>query len=260
MHALITGASSGIGAALAHALGARGWRLTLAARRVERLDEVARSVQRPEPGDGAPFVRPTDLSDLSQCAALVADARAAHGPVHLLVNNAGVQYVEPTAGVTDDRAERLMTVDLLAPLRLQRMVLSDMLAHDHGTIVNIASLAGIVPTPGMMHYNAAKSALGAASESLRAELSGTGVHVLTVYPGPVSTEMEAAAVAAYGNAAAARLIPRGTPKELAQRILSAMDRRAPRVVYPRVYGVARWLQPFARWITEHTTPPPVEPA
>lgn len=258
MHALVTGASSGIGAALATALGARGWRLTLAARRVDRLEALARSIAAPGSDPRThPKVRPTDLSDLDACRGLVEDARAAHGPVHLLVNNAGVQYVEATVGVSDDRAERLMAVDLLAPLRLQRLVLDDMLAHDHGTIVNIASLAGIVPTPGMMHYNAAKSALGAASESLRAELSQTGVHVLTVYPGPVSTDMEAAAVEAYGNAASARLIPRGTPEGLASQILQAIDRRSPRVVYPRIYGVARWFQPLARWLTERTAPAPV---
>lgn len=257
MHALITGASSGIGAAIACALGERGWRLTLAARREERLHAVARAVRPVASTDGpAPFVRPTDLADLDACAGLVADARAAHGPVHLLVNNAGVQYVEPTPGVSDVRAERLMTVDLLAPLRLQRLVLDDMLAHDHGSIVNIASLAGIIPIPGMMHYNAAKAALAAASESLRAELARTGVHVLTVYPGPVSTDMEAAAVEALGNAAAARLIPRGTPDELAERILAAVEARRPRIVYPRVYGAARWLQPLVRWVSDRTSPVP----
>ena len=256
MHALVTGASSGIGAAIAEALGARGYHLPLAARRVDRLQALASAIEGQVGSQSRTFVRATDLSDLDQCAALLDEAREALGPVHLLINNAGVQYVEPSRGVSDARAERLFTVDLLAPLRLQRMVLDDMLTHDHGTIVNIASLAAIVPTPGMMHYNAAKGALAAASESLRAELSGTNVNVLTVYPGPVATDMEAAAVEAYGNAAAVRFLPRGTPEGLAKKVLRAVDHKSARVVYPAIYGVTRWLRPFATWMTELTAPAP----
>lgn len=255
MHALVTGASSGIGAALARALAARGWNLTLAARRKERLDALAASLA---DGDRVrTFARRTDLSVLSECTGLYEDAVEALGPVHLLVNNAGVQFVEPAAGVSDARAESLLAVDLLAPLRLQRAVLTDMLAHDHGAIVNIASVAGLVWLPGMVHYNAAKAALAAASESLRAELSATGVHVLTVYPGPVATDMEAAATRALGGGWSVRLMPRGTPDGLAQRVLRALDHQQPRVVYPRVYGAARWLGPLVQAVSERGVPSPV---
>ena len=256
MHALVTGASSGIGAAIATALGARGHRLTLAARRVERLESLATEIEGHSDKRNRTFVRATDLSDLDQCAALVADARQALGPIHLLINNAGVQYVAPTSTIGDDRAEHLLKVDLLAPLRLQRMVLEDMRIHDHGTIVNIASLVAIVPMPGMMHYSAAKSALAAASESLRAELSGTNVNVMTVYPGPVATDMEAAANEAYGNVATASFLPRGTPEGLAERVLQAIERKRARVVYPRAYELARWLRPVATPLTEAATPLP----
>ena len=111
-HALITGASSGIGEAMARHFAAKGWRLTLAARRKEQLDDLAASL------DAEVFVRPTDLSDLSQCERLVKDAVEALGPIDVLINNAGVQYVEPTVGVTPERGELLLNVDLLAPLRL----------------------------------------------------------------------------------------------------------------------------------------------
>ncbi len=139
------------------------------------------------------------------------------------------------------------------------MVLDEMIARNHGTIVNITSLAAIVPTPGMMHYNAAKAALAAASESLRAELTSTRVRVVTVYPGPVATDMEAAAVDAYGNATVAKLLPRGTPEGLAEQVLHAIDRQRPRLIYPAVYGVARWLRPFAVWLTGRTAPKPRVP-
>ncbi len=257
MHALITGASSGIGEALALALAARGWRLSLAARRLDRLQALSATLS--ERGAPRVFCRETDLADLQQCGPLVDDAVAANGPVHLLINNAGVQYVEPGRGVSDERAERLFNVDLHAPLRLQRRVLEDMLAQDHGAIVNIASLAAIVPTPGMMHYNAAKGALAAASESLAAELRGTNVHVLTVYPGPVSTDMEAAASAAYGNGLSVRLLPRGTPEELAGNIIDSVHRRRTRLVYPAIYEVTRWIRPLATWVTAITTPTPKAP-
>ena len=249
MHALITGASSGIGDAIARRFARAGWKLTLAARREAELHALAERL------DVETFVRPTDLSDLSQCAALVADAQAALGPIDVLVNNAGVQYVEPAVGVSHARAERLFNVDLLAPIRLIHEVAPAQVERQRGIIINIASMAGITTTPGMTHYSAAKAALGAMSEGLRAELAHSGVHVLTVYPGPVHSPMESAARDQLVETFTARHTPTGDADELADLIYRAAIRHQPRLIYPRSYGVAWYTRAISQWVTERFAPP-----
>jgi short-subunit dehydrogenase len=249
MHALITGASSGLGAGMAKHFATLGWDLTLAARREERLEALAATLSTKT------HIRVTDLSDLEQCIPLIEEAQAALGPIDVLVNNAGIQYVEAAASVSDERAERLFTVDVLAPMRLQRRVLEDMLPRKSGTIVNVASMAGIISTPGMCHYNGAKAALASCSESLRVELRNSGVHVVTVYPGPVHSDMEAAARENFEPSAAANNIPTGTAQGLAHLIEKAIKKRKARVVYPRVYALSRYYRVTSQWVTDMMTPP-----
>lgn len=167
-HAIVTGASSGIGAALARELSAHGWDLTLVARRRPLLDELAAGLRT------RCHVVEADLSDLDAATGWLPGATAALGPVELLVNNAGVQVVAPTAGVDLARAEASLRVNLLSPMRLWRAVLPDMLARGQGTVVDICSMAALAPTPGMAWYNASKAGLAGASEALRGELRGTG--------------------------------------------------------------------------------------
>ena len=248
MHVLITGASSGLGAGMARHFASLGWTLTLAARRQGLLEELAQSLA------VQTHTRATDLSDLTQCKPLIDEAQEALGPIDVLVNNAGIQFVEAYTGVSDERAELLLTVDYLAPLRLQRRVLEDMLPRRSGTIVNVASMAGIIATPGMCHYNGAKSALAASSESLRVELRSSGVHVVTVYPGPVQSPMESAARENFVSSAAVRHVPTGTPEGLAKLVAAAITKRRARVVYPRVYGLSRYYRVTSQWLTDLMTP------
>src|SRR5262249_38267353 len=131
----------------------------------------------------------------------------------------------------------------------------NMLARGHGTIVNVASLAGIAPVPAMLYYNAAKAGLAAASEALHGELMRSGVHVVTVYPGPGATAMERAAREVYGDRGAVNLIPTGRPEVLARRIRRAVERRRARVIYPRFYALARHFPALTRWIIDRVTPP-----
>lgn len=247
-HVMITGASSGLGEAMARHYATQGYTITLAARRQALLEELAGSL------DVETFVRPSDLSDLSQCEALISDAEAALGPVDVLINNAGVQYVEPTVGVTPERGERLLTIDLLAPLRLIHHVLPGMIERGEGHIINVASMAGLIFTPGMCHYNAAKAGLAAASESLRAEIRGSGVHVLTVYPGPVASDMEAAAREQFETSSIVDKLPTGTPEGLAALVFDAMHKHKERVVYPKVYGLSRFTRSSSQWFTDRFSP------
>jgi len=248
MHIVITGASSGIGDAIARAFDDGDSRLTLIARRAKRLEALAGELS------VDCHVQPADLSDPDAFVAALDGAEAALGPIDALINNAGIQYVEPTAGIDAERIRRLIDDDLTTPLVGIHRVLPGMLERGRGCIVNIASMAGITHTPGMAHYNAAKAGLGAASESMRVELQGTGVHVLTVYPGPVTSAMESAARSAYAESPALRNVPTGTPAVLARRIRRAMEKESARVVYPGVYGVSRYTRVLSQWMVDRFTP------
>ncbi len=161
MHALITGASSGIGEATARYFAELGWELSLVARREDRLREIADEL------NVRTLVQHADLGGYERCAEVVKESESTLGPVDVLINNAGVLYVEPTVNVEPIRIKRIMTVNLISPMALVHHVLPSMLKRGRGTLVNISSVAGVTPTPGMCHYNASKAGLAAASESLR---------------------------------------------------------------------------------------------
>jgi short-subunit dehydrogenase len=200
-------------------------------------------------------VVPWDLADVKNAAGWVDAAEDALGPIDVLVNNAGVQIVAPTATVDADLADRLFGVDLLAPLRLTRALLPRMIARRSGTIVDVSSMAALAPTPGMTHYNAAKAGLAAASESLRGELRGTGVHVVTVYPGIIdSTEMAQAAMEKFVASKLLDAFPRGTEEELSRLVRLAIEKKQARVIYPRSGALSRWFPGTTRWVLDTFTP------
>ena len=248
MHIVITGASSGIGAAYARAFAAAGHTLTLVARRRELLEKLAAELPT------RTFLVVQDLSKLEGIADFLEHAEAELGPVDVLVNNAGVQVVGPTASVDVAECERVLDVDLKAPLRLTLALLPRMLARGRGTIVDVASMAALAPTPGMTYYNAAKAGLAAASESLRGELRRTGLDVVTVYPGIIaSTEMAQASMQKYAES---KLMPYlgGDVDVLAKLTLRAIERRRTRVIYPRFGALARWFPGATRWLMDRITP------
>ncbi|MFT4626509.1 MAG: short-subunit dehydrogenase [Myxococcota bacterium] len=249
MHIVVTGASAGIGAALARAFATLPTaHLTLVARRADRLHALAAELGVPT------LVVPHDLSDPVTATAWLPDAVEAHGPVDVLVNNAGLQVVGPTHTVDLAAAEASVAVNLLAPLRLTAAVLPSMRERGTGTIVDVTSMAALAPTPGMTWYNASKAGLAAASEALRGELRDTGVHVVTVYPGIVRTDMATRALAVYGHGRAVALQPVVEPADLAAAVVDAVVHRRSRVILPRMYGPARWLGPAVRWALDRFTP------
>lgn len=240
-HALITGASSGIGAALARELGAAGCKVTLVARRADRLTALADELSVDA------LALPCDLScpDPAVAIELVAQSQAALGPIDVLVNNAGMQRVAAVASddtpEARDAVERLLTLNLLAPLRLSRALLPQMVARGAGCVVDVSSVAALAGPPGMAAYAASKAGLAAHSEAMRAELAPHGVHVLTVYPGPIHTDMAVVTMQGYGNTPARHLIPVGTSQKLAQLIRRAIEKRRDRVIYPIAYAVTRHM-------------------
>ncbi len=249
MHVVITGASSGIGEAIAREYFSRNARVTLVARRRDLLEKLAAD------GEGRAHIVTADLSDPEQVTSWVDAAEAVHGPTDVLINNAGVQIVRPFVETPFEDAVRLLQIDLLAPLKLSHFVAKRMVARGKGTLVDISSMAAIAPTPGMSFYNAAKGGLAAASEGLRAELKPHGVHVLTVYPGPVKTAMESAARAIYEESWVARMMaPTGEASVLARLVADAVEQKEPRIIYPFMNALGRHFPAITRVLLDAFTP------
>ncbi|TNF36010.1 MAG: SDR family NAD(P)-dependent oxidoreductase [Deltaproteobacteria bacterium] len=248
MHVAITGASSGIGEAIARAYAAAGHRVTLVARRRELLEALAAEI-----GPGA-HVEVADMANPAASVDWIGDAEAALGPIDVLVLNAGVQPIGPALDLDDAGEEALFAVNLRAPIRIARRIVPDMLARGGGTVVVVASIAGLVNTPQMAHYNASKAGVAAWFETLGDELRDTPVKVCTVYPGPVETAMERAAHAKIGPNAAADALPTGTPEELAELLMKAVAKGRARLIYPRVYGVLRFARVTSQWFTSRFAP------
>jgi 3-hydroxybutyrate dehydrogenase len=267
-HVVVTGAAGAIGAAIARALRARwGSRLALVDRVAAPMHALAAELdavgpRRARPGTAPPTttVHTADLTDLDALPALV-DAIAAVEPIDGLVNCAGVMEVRALAEHAWSDAAALLAVDLLAPLRLQERVARALVDRGRaGAIVNIASMAGRVPLRGCAYYGAAKAGLAMASEIARAELAPHGIRVVTVYPGPVRSALERGARAGYGGGGVAgKLAPTGDAGVLARRIVAAIERDEPRVIYPRAYGIG-WTAPnVSRWVALTYGPPPIAP-
>jgi short-subunit dehydrogenase len=183
---VITGASSGIGAAAAQRFAREGCLLVLAARRMDRLEEVAASI-RAAGGQALPFV--TDVTQPEQIEAMVRAALDAYGCIDILFNNAGfgrVDWLEALDPVKDIQAQ--IAVDLLGVILAARAVLPYMYRQRSGHIINMSSLAGWIAPPFYTVYSASKFGVRGFSEALRREAASFGVQVSVIYPGSVRTE------------------------------------------------------------------------
>ena len=247
MHAMITGASAGIGEALAREFHAAGYEVTLVARRRDKLDALAAQL-----GPKARVIA-HDLSDPARAAELLAAA----GPIDVLVNNAGLQIVDELAVAEAGGAARTMNLNLMTPMELIRLALPEMLERGSGSIVGVSSLAAISGPPAMTWYAASKAGFASFCETLRAEVRGSGVNVVTVYPGPVKTEMADAAYEIMGGRKGLiSLLPEGNAPALARLVLRAVQKRRARVIYPAFYWTS-WVFPrFSTWLTQTFAPRP----
>jgi hypothetical protein len=183
---LITGASSGIGAATARCFAREGYRLILAARRVDRLDALAQEI-RQQGGDARPI--PADLSRLEDIQRLAKSALEYAGRIDILFNNAGfgrLDWLEGLSPVEDVQGQ--IQVDLLGLIWMTQAVLPHMIQRRSGHIINMASLASWVAPPTYSVYAAAKFGVRGFTEALRREASIYGVQVSGIYPGAVDTE------------------------------------------------------------------------
>ncbi len=181
--ALVTGASGGIGAAIARALHGQGAVVALSGTRRDALEALAAEL-----GAGA-HVCPADLREPGAADALVAAAEAACGPLHILVNNAGLTRDMLALRMKDEDWSAVIDVDLAAPFRLSRAALRGMLRRRAGRIVQIGSVVGATGNPGQANYAAAKAGLVGMSKALAHEVGSRGVTVNVVAPGFIETPM-----------------------------------------------------------------------
>lgn len=216
--ALVTGASSGIGRATARALAARGAQVVALGRDAERLEGERAIV--------------CDLADRAAVAHAVEQA----GAVDLLVNNAGLGWAGSFVDVDPEDVERLVAVNLVAPILLARALVPGMVERGRGHVVNVASIAGYVGPRREAVYAATKGGLVAFSESLRYELAESGVAVSLVAPGAIDTEFFERRGEPYGRA-----WPRPqSPDRVAEAIVRAVESGRAEVFVPRwMAGVAR---------------------
>lgn len=183
--ALVTGASSGIGEAIALGLAAEGVRVGLAARRIPALEEVAARIRSAE--GPAPCVVELDVSDAASARRGVEFVTSALGDLDILVNNAGVGQPGPVVGADLATWHELVRVNLLGMLNVTHAALPVLLARGRGHVVNISSTAGREAREDTAVYGATKAGVGAFTESLRKETSKLGLRVTLVEPGMVAT-------------------------------------------------------------------------
>ncbi len=220
--AWITGASSGIGEALAKAFVANGGNAILSGRNVAELDRVAAESGAPE----RCLILPFDTMDFAVIPAKVEAALAFCGGVDVLVNNAGISQRSLAVDTAFEVYERVIGVDLLAPIALTQALLPHLLARGAGQLVMISSVAGKAGVPLRTAYCAAKHGLIGYADALRSEVAGQGVKVLVVTPGSVKTNVSRNALNADGSVRGAsdKAIDNGIdPGEVARLIWDAVE-------------------------------------
>jgi len=183
---LITGASSGIGAAIARKLSSEGLAVLLVARRTERLQTLAGEIAA---RGGTAHVLACDLSQEGARLELFWQVSAQFGCPDVLVNNAGLAYYGYTNRMPWDTGRAMIDVNVTAAVQLTRLFLPDMLARRSGHILNIGSVNGVMPSQGTAIYSASKAFINAFTAALHRELRGSGVQASVVLPGPVATEL-----------------------------------------------------------------------
>ena len=220
---MVTGASSGIGAAVARTLALEGAYVVLAARRQDALLEVQAGLD-PWGSEVKSLVVPTDVTDRGQVKSLIARTEEELGPVAILVNCAGVMYYSLMRNLHEDDWEQTVDVLCKGMLNCVGAVLGGMLARGWGHIITISSDAGRKVFPGLAVYSGSKFFVEAVSQGLRLETAGTGIKVTTIQPGDVATDLpalshDAEAVERYGQPSGARILD---PEDVAASVVHAL--------------------------------------
>ena len=261
---LVTGASSGIGAATARAFARRGARVLLVARTRSALEAVAAAIVAE---DGEAHVLPADLSDADTVSETARAILRDHGAPDVVINNAGAGRWLHSEETPPDEAVRMMAVPYFAAFWVTRAFLPAMRARGSGRIINLTSPAAFATWPGATGYTVARWAMRGFSEALRADLHGSGIGVTLVTPSAVrSPYLDNNPGVAERMPGIARLFGSLSPEEVATGIVRATERERARVFLPfrTQLGVLahRWFPRPVGWLLVRTgwNRPPLEPA
>ncbi|HEY3194679.1 MAG TPA: SDR family NAD(P)-dependent oxidoreductase [Candidatus Dormibacteraeota bacterium] len=238
---VITGASSGIGEATALAFAKKRSRLVLGARRLERLQEVAKRCL--ESGSPEVTTRRIDVGRRAEARAFVAAALRDHERIDVLVNNAGLGWMGRLHEMPEEKIDELVATNLKGVIATTQAALPAMLGQRRGVIINVASVVGFRAAPYSSVYSATKHAVVGLSHALRGELSGTGVKVCVVYPGSTKTE--------FFNSTEAPIGPQYSPAWVARLIVrTARFPRRDAMVLP--YRLVHLTEPIFGGLVDHS--------
>lgn len=229
-HVVVTGASRGIGAAIAREFASRGARVTLVARSERPLAELAQVI------DGKAL--PADLFDPEQVNSLVARAEELAGPIDVLINNAGMETTKSIFDTTEQDISDLLRLNLEVPIQLTRLVLPGMRDRRRGHVLNLSSMAANGGFGGMSVYSASKAGLSHFTRIVRRDLKGTGVGVTNLEVGPVPTELLAnltypPAMKSFARFRRIQLMPNVAPERVARYAVNAVEDGKRAVWLPR---------------------------
>jgi uncharacterized protein len=237
--ALITGASSGIGAATARLLAGRGLRVILTARRVDRLQSLAKELQA---SGGSAEVLSADLEQSEDRARLTAEVLQRFGCPDVLVNNAGIGWYGYYADMSPELAHKMLELNVCAVMDLTRQFLPHMRQRHSGAIINISSIAGSIPSQGIAMYSGTKAFLNAFTTSLHREMRRSGVSISVLQPGPVQTEFFDLAASQPNG----RRVPAGSLGISAGRVAEAVWSLMRR---PRRQAFVPWFTRLTPWVS-----------
>ncbi|MGI8492213.1 MAG: SDR family NAD(P)-dependent oxidoreductase [Acidimicrobiales bacterium] len=221
---IVTGASSGIGAATATAMAKRGASVVAVARRMDRLEETVKAC-----GPEALAVT-ADVADPESAERVVRSALDRFRSIDVLVNNAGIDLHKDAAETTFEEIERVFAVNFFGAVRLTLAVLPTMIAAGGGTVVSVTSVAGYLPNPREAAYGASKAALSLWSDGVGVDLHDRGIHVAVVSPGPIDTEIWGHGPQSYDG----KLYPASV---VADAIVDVVEGGRSRRTAPRRFGV-----------------------
>jgi short-subunit dehydrogenase len=236
---LITGASSGIGEATARLFAGQGYRVVLAARRMERLQSLAEEI-RSAGGEALPVE--TDVSRLEDIQRLVRLSLEHYGQIDILFNNAGfgkLDWLENLPPV--EEVQEVLQVNLVGLIWMAQAVLPHMIERRSGHIINMSSMAGLVAPPTYTIYSASKFGIRGFSESLRREVGVYGIHVSAIYPGGVATEFRQHAHIRRKTGTTTPDSLRLSAEQVAQAVLGLARRPRRQLIIPWEMNLAFWL-------------------
>ncbi len=236
---LVTGASSGIGAAAARTFADAGYRVSMAARRLDRLEALEQEI---EANGGQALAVAADLSAYEDIQKMVSVTLAQFRQVDVLINNAGfgrLKWLEELDPIADIQAQ--LHINLLAMILVAREVLPHMIERRSGHILNMSSIGGFVATPTYTAYSASKFGVRGFTEALRREVGVYGIHVTGIYPGSVKTEFKDHAGIERKTGQTTPEALRLEPEEVAQAMLKVITRPRRTVILP-------WQMRFSIWM------------